>query len=117
MFFLWKILFYIYNHMSLPEHQLKKKATPLVEALLFCEDTTSLYAFLRDLLTPAEIEEFSQRRDIASRLTEWQSYKQIEQETHISSTTIARVSKFLHGDFEGYKYVLDLQKQTNKSKI
>jgi TrpR-related protein YerC/YecD len=65
-----------------------------------------MFAFMRDLLTEDEIVEFSLRLDIASRLHQWQNYKKIEKETWASSTTIARVAKFLKGKFGGYRKVL-----------
>jgi TrpR-related protein YerC/YecD len=62
---------------------------------------------LRDLMTEVEIIDFSQRLDVAMRLRKWESYKQIENITGVSSTTIARVGKFLNGEYWGYKVVLD----------
>jgi TrpR-related protein YerC/YecD len=68
----------------------------LINAILSCTTQEELEEFLIDLLTPAEREEFTQRLDIAHRLYTKQSYKNIEQSTNASSTTIARVAKFLH---------------------
>ena len=50
--------------------------------------------------------EFTQRLDIAKRLGQKESYKKIETETGASSTTIARVAKFLNGGHGGYKKVI-----------
>lgn len=61
------------------------------------------FAFLRDLLTHNELKEFSQRLQIAKLLIQKVSYKEIEKQTWTSSTTIARVSKFLNWDLGGYR--------------
>jgi uncharacterized protein YerC len=50
--------------------------------------------------------EFSLRFDIAQRLFQGENYKQIEKETWASSTTIARVAKFLKWEMWWYRKVL-----------
>ena len=65
-----------------------------------------MFAFLRDLLTEDEIVEFSLRFAIAKKLYAGENYKQIEQKTWASSTTIARVAKFLKWEHGGYRKVL-----------
>lgn len=61
---------------------------------------------LRDLLTAGEIAEFANRFRVASMLAQGVPYARIVQETGASSTTVARVSKFLRGDFGGYRAAL-----------
>ncbi len=87
-------------------HPLQKLSFPLQKAFLKLTTQKQIFNFLRDLLTQDEIAEFSLRLDIASRLDKWQNYKKIEEQTWASSTTIARVAKFLNGSFGGYKSVL-----------
>lgn len=87
--------------------ELKNKSTDLQKAFLKLKSTNDVFSFLRDLLTQDEIIEFSLRLDIAKRLHQWQNYKEIEKETWASSTTIARVAKFLKGEFGGYQKVLE----------
>ncbi len=86
--------------------QLQKISSNLQKSFLKLKTTKQVFNFLRDLLTEDEIIEFSQRLDIASRLYNWHNYKEIEKETWASSTTIARVAKFLKGELEGYKSIL-----------
>lgn len=62
--------------------------------------------FLADLLTPAEIKEFSNRWQVAQMLDKKIEYKQIEKKTGMSSTTIARIQKWLQGTFGGYRLML-----------
>jgi uncharacterized protein YerC len=50
--------------------------------------------------------EFSLRFTIAKKLWQGENYKQIEKESWASSTTIARVAKFLKWEFGGYRKVL-----------
>ena len=64
--------------------------------------------FLIDLLTPQERDELSRRWAAAKMLNQQLSYLQIEKETGLSSTTIARVSKALK---EGGGYSQALKKE------
>lgn len=79
----------------------------LLQAFLVLKNEDEAGRFLRDLLTEEEIREFSRRWEVAQLLMAKNSYVKIEKQTGMSSTTIARVSKFLKGKFGGYKLVLD----------
>jgi len=85
---------------------LQKTSLDLQKAFLQLHTKHEVFAFLRDLLTEDEIVEFSLRLDIAKRLSQGENYKHIEQETGASSTTIARVAKFLKGEYGGYRKIL-----------
>ncbi len=63
--------------------------------------------FLRDLMTEKEIKEFAKRLKAAEMLTKKISYSIIEQETGLSSTTIARVAKWLKGKEGGYRTIIN----------
>jgi TrpR-related protein YerC/YecD len=82
------------------------KNKELVEAILSLKDAKEARRFLRDLMTESEIEEFGKRLCAARMLTEGASYSAIEKETKLSSTTIARVSKWLKGKDGGYRAIL-----------
>lgn len=69
-----------------------------------------VFAFLRDLLSEKELVEFSRRFRVAKMLSEKIPYSTIEAETGMSSTTIARISKFLSGEFGGYRNALSVLK-------
>lgn len=88
-----------------------KKLTFLYQALLSLHKEDEMSAFLHDILTPEEIVEISNRLDIARRLAEKESYSSIEKNTKYSSTTIARVAKFLKGKAGGYRIVLERSKK------
>lgn len=63
--------------------------------------------YLRDLLTAQEIEEFCERLAVANMLNQQLTYVEIAKRTSMSSTTIARISKWLKGGRNGYRLVLD----------
>jgi TrpR-related protein YerC/YecD len=83
-----------------------KEKQQLISAFLTLSNPKEVEAFLRDLMTPKEIEEFSSRLEAARLLTENVSYLDISQKTGLSSTTIARISKWLKGPLGGYKQIL-----------
>ncbi len=62
--------------------------------------------FFRDLLTETEIKEFAERWKAARLLTRGYSYKRIIEETGMSSTTVARVGRWLKKGTGGYRLVL-----------
>jgi TrpR-related protein YerC/YecD len=65
--------------------------------------------FLRDLATPAELEAFAERWRIARMLDEGgHSYRDIAAAIGASTTTVARVARFLREEsHQGYRLVLD----------
>lgn len=63
--------------------------------------------FFRDLLTENEIHEFSNRWKAARMLHHGETYKAIQKETGLSSTTVARISKWLESGMDGYKRMLN----------
>lgn len=78
----------------------------LFRAILTLRDVKEARRFFRDLLTEEEIKEFSARWKVAQMLSKKVPYTQIVKETGMSSTTIARVSKWLSGGMNGYKLLL-----------
>lgn len=77
-----------------------------VEAVLALKTEDEARRFLRDLMTEKEIIEFGKRLQAAELLSQDVSYAIIEQKTGLSSTTVARVSKWLNGSEGGYKTIL-----------
>lgn len=88
-----------------------KNAQALVEALLLVQNKEEMRSFLRDLLTEKEIQEFSLRWKVANMLSSGISYTTIVGETGMSSTTIARIQKWLTGGAGGYRLILERQKR------
>ena len=77
-----------------------------IEALLSLENADQAKRFLRDLMTSGEIDEFAKRLKIAQMLSNKVPYSTIEKETGFSSTTVARVSKWLNSGKGGYKEII-----------
>ncbi len=81
-------------------------AQALVGALAGLESPEEVSAFLVDLCTPREIEDLSQRLEVARLLNEGEPYLAVQERTGASSTTVSRVSKCLNGQAGGYRTVL-----------
>ena len=87
----------------------------LVKAILALKTSSETERFLRDLLTEQEIIEFGKRLQTAKMLTNKIPYSTIEQITGLSSTTIARVAKWLNGTGGGYKTIINRLHHHNSS--
>ena len=73
--------------------------------------------FLRDILTEKEIIETAKRLQAAEMLLQNIPYSVIEKETGFSSTTVARVSKWLNTGEGGYKKVIDKLHHNNSTQL
>ncbi len=83
-----------------------KESKRFIEAILVLETPAEARSFLRDLMTEGEIVEFTKRLKAAEMLSEEISYVSIQEKTGLSSTTIARVAKWLNFGEGGYKMIL-----------
>ena len=86
----------------------------LEAALARLDHAEAVKAFLIDLCTPAELRALTERWHVAQILDEGKkSYRDIQAETGVSTTTIGRVARFLreepHG---GYRAVLGRKDKT-----
>ncbi len=79
----------------------------LFEIILKLKNLDEARRFFRDLLTENEIIEFGQRWRVAKMLNNNLSYNKIEKETGMSSTTIARIHKWLKKGMGGYKLMIN----------
>jgi TrpR-related protein YerC/YecD len=91
-----------------------KKITNLFDAILALDNQKEAKLFLRDLLTESEITEFSNRWQAAQMLDKNIPYTQIVQKTGLSSTTVARISKWLNNGMSGYKLMLNKLNHPNR---
>lgn len=82
---------------------------PLEVALTRLDTPDTVKDFLIDLCTPAELRALSERWHVAQILNEGdKSYRDIQAETGVSTTTIGRVARFLRDEpHGGYRAVLD----------
>ena len=84
-----------------------KDEKELLFAITSLENEDEAMRFLRDLLTESEIREFANRWKVAKMLSRNVAYKKIEEETGMSSTTIARIRKWLTNGMGGYPLMLE----------
>lgn len=85
----------------------KKENNQFLKAILALESKNEAKRFLRDLMTEGEIEEFGKRLEAARLLSKNTQYSSIIELTGLSSTTVARISKWLKGSLGGYRLILD----------
>lgn len=85
----------------------------LYKALSTLKSEDEIKRFMIDLCTPAELKAFAERWAIARLLHKGDmSYRDISAQTGASTTTVARVARFLNQEpHQGYKIVLDRHKQ------
>ena len=79
----------------------------LFAAILKLKDQKEAKKFFRDLLTEPELIEFGKRWQAAQMLNNKVSYSEIIDKTGLSSTTVARISKWLKAGCGGYRLILD----------
>jgi len=91
-----------------------KENEELMKAILELKNIAEAKRFFRDLLTEDELIEFGKRWKVAKMLDGRVSYSKIAEETGLSSTTIARVSKWLTKGMKGYRLVLDREKNKKR---
>ncbi|MBI2427153.1 MAG: hypothetical protein HYV34_04890 [Candidatus Kerfeldbacteria bacterium] len=87
------------------------KTEDLFRAILAVKTLPEAKRFFRDLLTEEEILEFSKRWQAAQMLDQRIPYSKIVKTTGLSSTTVARVSRWLTRGMNGYTLML---KRLNK---
>lgn len=91
-----------------------KNIKNIYQAILSLKNEDECKKFIRDLLTSGEIEEFSNRWKAAQMLDQKIPYEKIEESTGMSSTTIARIAKWLNNGMGGYKIVIKRLKNNQK---
>jgi len=79
----------------------------LGRALLGLADADEAVRFLRDLCTPAELEALADRWRVVQLLREGLTYRDINERTGVSVTTIGRVARFLADGHGGYRRVAE----------
>ena len=83
-----------------------KEIDDLYTAILQLESLDECRRFFGDLLTEYEVKEFVKRWKAARMLSENIPYTQIEEETGLSTRTIARVGRWLKKGKGGYTMML-----------
>ncbi len=93
----------------------KKDLEMLYDTIVSLDTVQQCEDFLRDLLTKTEINEAAMRWKVARLLNKGTTYIEIEKITGLSSTTIARVHKWLKKGKGGYAEMLRTISQTEKN--
>jgi TrpR-related protein YerC/YecD len=84
----------------------QKDINDMYAAILALEDLEEARAFFRDLLTEGEIGEFAERWKVARMIADKVPYTTIIKETGLSSTTVARVARWVKRGTGGYRRML-----------
>jgi TrpR-related protein YerC/YecD len=79
----------------------------LFKAILALKNSKEVEAFLKDLTTPQELENFTERFEVAKRLAESKTQREVSKDTKVALVTVTRVNKFLKNGFNGYKLIID----------
>ena len=83
-----------------------KSTDDLCKAILSLKTEEECRAFLEDICTIKEIQDISQRLEVAQMLSQGISYSVISRETGASTATISRVSRSYEYGAGGYKNVI-----------
>ena len=75
-------------------------------AILKLKSVEDCRNFFEDVCTIKELEDISQRLEVAKQLLDGKNYQSISKETGASTATISRVNKCLNYGSGGYKLVL-----------
>ncbi len=80
-------------------------------AVLSLRTVEECQAFFKDVCTIKELQDLTQRLQVAVLLDQGRNYQEISRQTSVSSATISRVNRCLvYGD-GGYRTVLDRMKE------
>ena len=85
----------------------KPEIDRLFSAITKFESVEECSNFFEDICTIKEIQDMSQRLEVARMLNKNMSYAEISKETGASTATISRVNKCLIYGSDGYKTALD----------
>ena len=85
----------------------KKECEDLVSAIHKINNFKDLYDFLEDLCTPAELRSMADRWRVAKLLSKGISYRNIYDQTGVSTATITRVARSMTYGSGGYQAALE----------
>ncbi len=89
------------------KHTIPEETRELFRAILTLASEEECAAFFEDICTIKEIQDLSQRLQVAAMLNQGEKYQSIEQKTGASTATISRVNKCLVYGSGGYRTVLE----------
>ena len=84
-----------------------KEMDELFDTILKLESIDECRNFFEDICTVKELQDISQRLQVAKKLNDGKNYQEITKETGASTATISRVNRCLSYGSGGYKSVLE----------
>lgn len=99
---------------TLSTANMNKNYKELCKLFLSIEDKKEADLLLRDLFTPQELEEFSERWQIVQELNNGTPQRAIAQKLNVSISTITRGSTTLKYGSKGFSYFLTKLKKSSK---
>jgi TrpR-related protein YerC/YecD len=99
-----------------PDDYPTKEMKELFQVILMLKTEKDVQDFFRDLLTMAELKEFSNRWQMVRMLSAGRPYLEISQTLGVSTTTVARVAYWLNNGAGGYTQIIDLLKSQRYAK-
>ncbi len=87
----------------------------LADALLSVRSRKEVELLMRDLCTRRELEEMARRWEVAQLLDQDLPYREISERTGVSTTTVTRISQWLHHGTGGYRLALDRTKRRKRA--
>lgn len=86
---------------------LREAETSLYRAVVSLRDTAECHDFFHDLCTPAELQALIDRWAVVGLLRKGLTYRDINERTGVSVTTVGRVARFLAEGYGGYRKVAE----------
>lgn len=96
------------------KHTIPEETRELFRSILTLSSEEECAAFFEDICTIKEIQDLSQRLQVAAMLNRGEKYQSIEQQTGASTATISRVNKCLVYGSGGYRTVLERRLETKE---
>ena len=94
------------------EHTNTEAASRLFRAILTLESEEECRRFFEDLCTIKELQDLSQRLEVAQMLSDGRNYQDVSRTTGASTATISRVNKCLNYGSKGYTAVLSKMQES-----
>ena len=88
----------------------------LYTAILSLETEQECAAFFEDICSIKELQDISQRLEVATMLHEGKNYQEVSRETGASTATICRVNKCLNYGSGGYRLAMERLPKEDETK-
>ena len=92
-----------------------ERADMLAKAFLTLKTEEDCYRLFEDLFTIREVQDLSQRLEVAQMLSKASTYAEIVEKTGVSTATIGRVNRALNYGAGGYQSVLERMNDEDKA--